>query len=68
MTEIFASLKLFMELLSAAKKLWAFVQANKTEQWFQQSSKTFEELTKEGATENEKKKAISDLARLWGSA
>jgi len=65
MTEFLASLKLFAELLKQMQALWAFYKANQKEKWFQDSIQTFNELTKPNATLEEKKKAISDLGKLW---
>lgn len=67
MTEWLASIKLFAELLKQVQTLWAFYKANQKEKWFTDSMKTFNELTN-AKTVEEKKKAISDLADLWGRA
>ena len=66
-TSVLASLRLLAQIFAQAKSLYAFYEANKNEKWFQDSSKTFEELTKPNATVEEKKKAVSDLAKLWGN-
>lgn len=64
MTEILASIKLFIELLGQAKALWKFYQDNKTEAWFQDATKTFAEL-KTAQTTEEKKHAVANLVDLW---
>ena len=66
MTGWLASIKLFMELLTQAKALYAFYQKNREEQWFQSSLKIFNELSRQDRTIDEKKKSISDLAKLLG--
>jgi len=65
--EFYATLKSFLELVKLFQSAWVFYKANQKELWFQNSVTTFNELTKPDATVEQKKKAISDLAKLWGS-
>lgn len=53
------------EIIEGVKWLINFVKENKNEQWFRDSTTTFKQL--QGAkTDEEKRKAVSDLAKLIG--
>jgi len=66
MTEFYASLKGFLELIKLVQSLWKFYQANKTERWFKDSTRVCTDLAKPDRTIEQKKKSISDLADLLG--
>ena len=62
---ILAALGLIKEVLDGAKAFAGFVKESRNEAWFQQSAQVFSKMAT-AKTPDERKKVVSDLARLWG--
>jgi hypothetical protein len=59
--------KVIQELVAGAKALAAFVEANKNEKWFQDSTQVFQEL-KKAQTPEEMREVAKKLRDLWAGA
>lgn len=58
-------IKMLYEILMGLQSLIKFVEANKNEAWFQNSSAAFTKI-REAKSEEEYKQAAKDLRDLWG--
>lgn len=63
---ILTAVQLLKELVDGIKSLAAYIDKAKEDKWFQESAVVFSKL-REAQTEEDRKNAAKDLARLWGS-
>jgi hypothetical protein len=66
MGSIVAALQLLLELIKAVKWFTAWYSDNKDQAWFKESTRVFRQL-QAAKSDEEKKRAVSDLAKLIGS-
>lgn len=65
--ELLGAIQTIYEILKMAKGLAGFVEANRTEAWFQQSNQVMEKI-KDAKTEEEYKQLAKDLRNLWSGS
>lgn len=63
MSSLFAAVKMVLSILSIAKELKDFIEANRTEAWFKESAEAFKGL-RAAQTPEEKKDAAKRLRDL----
>ncbi len=61
---ILTAIQLLKELVDGVKSLAAYMEASRTEAWFQESAAVFSRM-REAKTEDERRQVISDLGRVW---
>ena len=61
--QIFGALKAIKSIIEAVRGIFAFIEANKTEQWFQDSAKVFSKIQKLD-NDDDRKKAAKDMREL----
>jgi hypothetical protein len=62
---ILAAFGLIREILDGAKSLAILYKNSRDEAWFQESGRVFAKMA-EAKSEDERRKVVSDLAKLWG--
>lgn len=67
MGSLLSAIKMLYELVMGVKSLIAFVEANKTEAWFQESAKAMTQI-RAAKSEQEYKDAAKALRDLWNGA
>ena len=65
-TGILTALGLVKDIIEMVRGLSAFISKSRQDRWFRESAKTFKMLT-EAKTEEQRKHAVSELARLWSN-
>jgi hypothetical protein len=66
MANLLAALGALKSILDGLRAIMRFVEENRQEAWFQESSKVFQRI-RDAKTPEERKAVASDLAKLLGS-